>query len=102
MEGADQKLVLITKVHIESGPPHVGAVENLLDDDGVVVSLVNQRVKRVAEQLLRPCHAPVCFFYVLNWTLAVLEGHLSPSCGAKRTKRTCCPLMHSSVLAALP
>jgi hypothetical protein len=41
VKGAHQKLVLITKVLIERRPANIGAVKDLLDCDGVIVSLVN-------------------------------------------------------------
>jgi len=53
VEGADQKLVLIAEVHIGGRAADIGAIENLLNDDEIVVSFVNQRVQPVAEQLLR-------------------------------------------------
>src|SRR5215469_5437491 len=48
MEGADQKLVLIAKVHIKRRSADIGAVQDLLDRDGVIIPLVNQRMQRVA------------------------------------------------------
>jgi hypothetical protein len=73
VQGADQKFVFVAKVHVESRPADIGAIENFFDGDRVVISLVNQRMKRFSEPLPRPGDSPVRRPFVFG------PGHIPPS-----------------------
>jgi hypothetical protein len=42
MDAASQQIVFVSKMHIKRRTAHIGAIENLLDDDCVVGLFANQ------------------------------------------------------------
>jgi hypothetical protein len=62
-------------MHIKSRPAYISAVEDFFNGNEVVVPFVNQRVQRIAQELLRPCDTPVCLLKTWGSLYVALDGH---------------------------
>src|SRR5215472_11584318 len=50
---ADEQIVFVAEVHIESRPANIGAIKNLLHDDGVIVFFANEGCESTVQKLFR-------------------------------------------------
>jgi hypothetical protein len=73
VDTAEEQLILVAKVHVESGAAYVGAIKNLLHDNFVVRLFADERSEGLVQQIHRLLNAPILRPLFAHYPLSLMN-----------------------------